>query len=357
MKHGFTLLEVLIATAIASILTVTLFFSFNQIQNSVVKTNDTVDLLNAALLVDYVLQKDVSGAFIPVQAIPPKEQKKPADQKAQEPGKENPDQKKPQEKKPEQAEKKEDESKSKVPLLKDPFMSKNKGEHMQMLTFITANPMRVFWGEKTGEPKPSCVRVVYTLEEKKDRKKKKPLYTLYRQEGIKLDLGLYTKQDPEFERYMIADNIVACNLTFIVAVEKEKEQEEEKKDQKPKEPEKKEKPEIEIKEFKDWTYKEEKDVRTRLMVPDTVVMKLTLTTAGGTREESFVLRVDLATNLQEVPEQAQPRQAASQQPEKKEEKTDASKGAATQDQSNKKVAFVDGANRLVQQLRTQFGQA
>lgn len=76
MKQGFTLIEVLIATAIASLLMVSLFFSFDQINNSVRKASDTVDMFDAAMLVDQIAFNDISGAFIPVQAIPPKETKK-----------------------------------------------------------------------------------------------------------------------------------------------------------------------------------------------------------------------------------------------------------------------------------------
>lgn len=364
MKRGFTLLEVLIATAIASMLMVSLFFSFNQINDSVRKASDTVDMFDAALLVDHILFKDVSGAFIPVQAIPPKETKKPAGDKkpsssAKATADKDADEKAP-EKESSEDDKKEGDQKSKVPLLKDAFMSNNKGDQMHMLTCITANPMRIFWGEKTGEPKPSSVRVVYSLEEKKDRKKKAPRYALYRQEGTKLDLALYTKKESEYERYLIADNIVSCKLKFIVADEKQEEKEEEKegadaKKQPAKPVEKKEKkPEKELKEFVEWaTDTGKKDVRTRLMLPDTVLMTLTLSNFAETRERSFTFRVPVAARFQEVPVQEPPRLAPGAQAAQK--KPDAAAGAA-QDKS-KKEALVDGANKIVQNLRTKFGRA
>lgn len=256
--------------------------------------------------------------------------------------------------------KKDGDQKSKVPLLKDPFMSSNKGEQMHLLTCITANPIRVFWGEKTGEPKPSCVRAVYTLEEKKDRKKQKPRYELYRQEGTKLELGLYTKKESEFERYLIADNIVSCKLKFIVADEKQEEKEEGqedagvKKQPAAKPAEKKEKkPEKEIKEFNEWaTDKGKKDVRTRLMLPDTVLMTLVISNPAETRERSFTLRFPVAARFQEVPVQEPPRQVPGAATEQK--KPDAA-GAAHD--KNKKEVFVEGANKIVQNLRTKFGRA
>lgn len=354
MKHGFTLIEVLIATAIASLLTVSLFFSFNQINDSVRKASDTIDMLDAALLVDQLLLKDVSGAFIPVQAIPPKETKKKPDA-----GK-KPDDKTDKDKKaPDKGDAATDEQKSKVPLLKDPFMSKNAAEQMMnIFTFITANPMRVYWGEKTGEPKPACVRVVYSLQEKKDRVKKEPRYQLYRQEGTKLDLALYTKTESEFERYLIADNIVSCKLKFIVADEEQEEEKEENagaKKQPAKDAEKKDtKPKIEIKEFNEWlTDKGKKDVRTRLMLPNTVIMTLRLSNPAETRERAFSFRVPVAVGLQEVPVQEPPKPAPAAQQGAKQ--PGAADGAA-QDKG-KKEAFAESANKIVQNLRTQFGRA
>jgi prepilin-type N-terminal cleavage/methylation domain-containing protein len=368
MKHGFTLIEVLIATAIASILTVALFFSFNQINDSVRKTSDTVDVIDAALLVDHILFKDISGSFIPVQAIPPKEKKKqpnegkkpeakPADKDKTDATKKPPQPEKKEEKKDE--EKSDDEKsdeKSKVPLLKDPFMSKNNAEQMSLLTCITANPMRVYWGEKTGDPKPSCVRVVYSLEEKKDRGKKQPRYQLFRQEGTKLELGLYTKKESEIERYMIADNIVSCKLKFVVADEKKEEQEEGASIKKvqDKEPAKKnEKPEKEIKEFNEWEIgKDKKDVRARLMLPDTVIMTLVLSNQADTRERSFSFRIPVAARFHEVPVQEEPKSAV---PQPSAAKPDA--GKSGEQDKNKKEFLADSANKIMQSLYTQFGRA
>ena len=289
MRYGFTLLEVLIATAIASILTVTLFFSYNQLNDSMRKVSDIADIYDTAILVEQLLFKDISGAFIPVQAIPTKEakkkpesDKKPAEKPAEKPGEKE---KKPAEKKEPEATK--GETKSKVPLLKDPFIGTFKGDRMIMLSCITANPMRVYWGEKTGEPKPNCIRVVYTLQEKKDKTKKEPFYELYRQDGVKLDLGLYTKTETEVERYLIADNIVSCKVTYFVIDEKQEEEGAEGKEEpaakKPEQAKKEAKPPIELKEFKDWIIgKDEKDPRTRLKLPTEVVMELTLANATDT---------------------------------------------------------------------------
>lgn len=366
MRQGFTIIEVLIATAIASLLTVALFFSFDRINNGVRRLGELIDIFNTATLVDHVFFKDISGAFIPVQAIPPKKEQKKAepgkpDQKEKKDEKKNPEEKKAaeQETKPEGGEQ------SKVPILKDPFVSKNAGNQLSMLSFITANPMRVYVGEKTGEPKPNCVRVVYTLQEKKDKTKKRPIYELYRQEGIKLDLADYTKQEGSPDRYLIADNVVSCKLTFIVIYEKK---EEEKKEQTPavtqpaKEPqEKKEqekKPTYEQKEFKDWvTGKEEKDIRTQVKLPTEVLMELTLTNQQDTRERSFAFRVPIATTFQEVPIQVPPRIPGGSQATPGTQDKKAQTPEINPKEQEKKETLAQGANRIMQTLRKQFGQA
>lgn len=380
MKQGFTLLEVLIATAIASILTVTMFFSYGQLNDSVRKVSDVADIYDAAVLIDQALFKDILGAFIPVQAIPPKKAAKKmvrqahhaGDVKAHHAGgagdaKSKDTEKKDEKKKPtEDKEQKEGEesqggTQTKVPLLKDPFISNNKGENVSMFTFITANPMRVYWNEKTGEPKPSCVRVVYTLQEKKDTSKNRPLYELYRQEGTALELGAYTKAESEFERYLIADRVISCKLTFVVTAEKKEEEKEDKGERAPgdKKPEpsaqkKEKKPELETKEFKDWVVgKDEKDFRAQVKLPTEVCMEIKMSNAADTRDRTFVFRVPVAVKFHEVPEQEPAK--SSPAPAAQSQGADTKKPQTAE--KERKDAFVEGANKIVQNLRTQFGRA
>lgn len=270
MKAGFTLIEVLIATAIASILGASLFFSFYQTEKVVTYMTDYVDIFSAAILVDHQLGKDVAGAFIPVQAIPPK--KKPKQKQQQGQTQEPPD--------------KEDQE-AKKPILKDPFISQNRGSNMSMFSFITNNPMRIFWGKKTGEPKPSIARVVYTLQEDKDAPKDKPRFILYRQEGSDLNVAPYTKKESSFERYQIADNIKACTLKFVVGVE----------------PEEGKEGSIEFKTFKDWQLgKGEKDLRSKVKIPDEVTMQLTLWDSRQLQDRSFAFTIPIIAGFQELPE-------------------------------------------------------
>lgn len=341
MKQGFTLLEVLIATAIASMLTTAIFFSYNQINKAVRSITNVTDLYETAILIEQQITKDITGAFIPVQAIPPDPSIGSQASPKATPGTAGQDEKKAK----------------KVPVLKDPFISKNVGKNMSMFSYITANPMRVYWGKKTGEPKPSIARVVYSLEPDKDTDKKNPRYQLYRQEGIELELAPYTKRESAIERYMIADNISACKLTFIVADtpadaeamadRQEGKKESDKKDNAPK----KERPkDIEIKKFNDWIIgKEKKDVRTRMMIPDEVLMEITITDEFGRREETFKFPVRIAAGLQEPPI-IKPQEKKKQEQNKK----GAQQGQKKQPQSKQEI-LATGASSVVENLRAMFG--
>jgi prepilin-type N-terminal cleavage/methylation domain-containing protein len=265
MKKAFTLIEILIATAIASLLATSLFYAYYQTNKMVTFTSDYIDFFNTAILVDRQFTKDVSGAFIPVQAVKVKKAKQ-------------------QEQKAEQKtdQKKQNESEEQ-PLLKDPFVSKGK-DQLQLFSCITNNPMRIYWGKKSGGPQPAIARVVYTLQEDKQAPKNKPRFALYRQEGIELALAPYTKKESVIERYLIADNIKECTLTFFVIDEKEKEGRE-------------------IIEFSEWRVgKDEKDLRSKVKVPNAVRLDLTLWNKAQTRERSFSFSLQLPAGFAPLPD-------------------------------------------------------
>ncbi len=317
MKAGFTLIEVLIATAIASILGASLFFSFYQTDKMVTYLTDYVDIFSAAILVDHQLSKDVAGAFIPVQAIPPK--KKPKQKQQQGQTQEPPEKEEQQQKKP---------------ILKDPFMSQNRGSNMSMFSFITNNPMRIFWGKKSGEPKPSIARVVYTLQEDKTAPKDKQRFILYRQEGSDLNLAPYKKKEGSFERYQIADNIKACTLKFVVGVE----------------PEEGKEGSIEFKTFNDWQLGQgEKDLRSKVKIPDEVTMHLTLWDSRQLQDRSFAFTIPIAAGFQELPEPEPLQQDKKGAPKKP------GQPAATQAQATRKELLVTSANKVVDDIRALFG--
>jgi len=187
--------------------------------------------------------------------------------------------------------------------------------------------MRIFWGKKSGEPKPSIARVVYTLEEDKTAPKDKPRFKLYRREGSELNLAPYTKKESSFERYQIADNIKACTLKFVVGVE----------------PEEGKEGSIEFKTFNDWqSGKGEKDLRSKVKIPDEVTMKLILWDSKQLQDREFIFTIPIVAGFQELPE------PEPLQPEKK----DASKKPG---QATRKELLVTSANRVVDDILTLFG--
>ena len=101
------------------------------------------------------------GAFLPVQAFKEKEEKKEEDKKDTDTdtGKKPPPKKPPPKK--EKKERKE---------LKKVFYGINRGTMLDVLTFITNNPMSAYWGKQTGKAKPKVARVVYRLVEDREQK-------------------------------------------------------------------------------------------------------------------------------------------------------------------------------------------
>ncbi len=306
IKSGFTLIELLIATAIASILSISLFYSYAQTNKAATYITDYVDTYNKIILLDRRFSQDVAGVFIPVQAV--KKQKSQSEKKPE-------DKKDDQKKQPQ----KNEESQDKAPVLKDPFVSKNENKNLKMFSFITNNPARAYWSSKSGEPRPNIARVVYTLELDKSAAKEKPRFTLYRQEGADLQLAPYLGQESQIERYVIVDDIQSCTINFLVTEEKEGASE--------------------VKEFADWHIgKDEKDLRSKVKIPETVVLEISLWNNEYSGAKDFTIVVPIAAKFTELPGQA----AEKKKPE-----------VAQKDQkkAERKELLVSSANKVVDNIR------
>jgi prepilin-type N-terminal cleavage/methylation domain-containing protein len=182
-KPGFTIIELLVATLVGSMLTVILsmiLYQMNQTQNRV---DRLVDVYERAELVYHQLERDLLGAFIPVQA----EDIKPTGTQAQ--------------KKPKKIDK--------------VFYGDNK---LDTLTFITNNPLQAYWGPKSGKAQPKVVRVVYRLV---PDKAKKNSYILQRQESGTLDFGRYNQEsEKKIRGYDLIRGVkeIAIEYTAMVAI-------------------------------------------------------------------------------------------------------------------------------------------
>lgn len=178
-KFGFSLIELIIALMVASMMSIVLFnmlFQFNrttQISDRVITVNEKAERLIQ------ILDHDLEGATTLVDNEPPKPE---IDMKQTSTTAGQPQQQ--QQKKTEPEEKK-----SPKKVITKLFNSTNAGEQLDTLTFISNNPMASYWAamhgtESAGKPKPNLVRITYKLKADPEEKN---TYILTRQESLPLD--------------------------------------------------------------------------------------------------------------------------------------------------------------------------
>ncbi|BDC34077.1 hypothetical protein Noda2021_00350 [Candidatus Dependentiae bacterium Noda2021] len=197
MKSGFTLLEFLLATALAAMLSVFLLSSLWSINRYVYMIDDLTSLDEKAALLNTQLERSLSGAFIPVQAV-----------NEQQPQPESPSEKSTTS--PSAPEKK-DQPKE---LLKKIFVSENKDKNLSFMTCITNNPLEVYWGEQWGRAVPRIARVIYRLEQEKLPTKQKNIsYRLLLKEAYELDAGKFDSSS-SIKSYTLVTGIKSCTIQF-----------------------------------------------------------------------------------------------------------------------------------------------
>jgi type II secretory pathway component PulJ len=135
MKKGFTPLEIMIALAIATLLGGLLMQSLYQLTNTLMRVDQASALDMRVIVFKNLLEKEFAGAFVP--ELLPIEQEKKEESVAQESGK------------------KED---VKTVTPEKAFYSQNNNGQLELLTFITCNPLTVY-----NMAKAHSARIVYTL--------------------------------------------------------------------------------------------------------------------------------------------------------------------------------------------------
>ena len=213
MKSGFSLLELIISTLIASMIggvLLTALYQGNRFQRAV---DTIVDNSMRVGIVANQLEKDLMGAFIPMQSHKKEDKEKTTAQpEAKKADGKKADTKEDKEKPKPLAEKKEEKK-----LLEKIFVSTNKAGNFDALTFITNDPLSVFVGKDIGVVKPKMVRVQYTLKPEQDRKDS---FVLMRQESVQLDMAQYKS----VREYELIGGIKQCSVTFTARIEKKEEQ-------------------------------------------------------------------------------------------------------------------------------------
>lgn len=194
---GFTLLEVMISTAIASVLSVGLFIALRQTMGYQNRVDILVDTYSQLAVFQNQFEHDFMGFFVPIQAYDLASTGTPA------PGAT---------------------PKKKIEQIDRIFFAPRGKEQFQLLSFITTNAMQVYWGKTVGESKPLVARVVYRLvQNKSENKVDEPSYTLRRQESYHhLDFVAF-EGPPEKQKiraYDIVSDIKEMKVTYIARVYK-----------------------------------------------------------------------------------------------------------------------------------------
>lgn len=286
MKKGFILIEVLLAAVIASMIGVALFTSLYQITRFTKVIDNYADVWTKASIAHRQLEKDLLGVFTPIAAEKIEEKKK----EAAPGGKEKKEQEA-------QAPKKEP-----VKLVTHVFYGVNKEDQLDTLTFITDNPMQVYWGDRAGKAKPRIARVVYRLLKDKDEKNS---YTLMRQEGYDFYFDAYKEGgNKDLRQYPMIDGIKKMTVSYGVI---DKDEQEEKKESKTQE---KKHQKIKYKIIKEWKKEDKGDQKKEegkegkkkeIQLPAFVLIKLNLWDQQKKRDVYFEFKIPLIAEGKPVP--------------------------------------------------------
>ena len=311
MTRGFSLIEVMLALVIGSILSGIMFMCLSQSQRVAASIENITNIQMRALIARRQLVRDISGAFIPTHILEPKkEQKKEsgskpktADAKKEEPKIKN-------EQKDEHGEK---DQKLKERLDKA-FDGTADNTQFKQLLLITNNPLEIYWSNKAGRPKFRAEKVTYTLE--KEKKTGTLSYRLMR-------TTTYPKGGKEKEAmqtYELVHGIKKMTVQYIAVIEEQEEEKDEKKSDantskapNVQAPTEKASTKKEVKTFTDWAVQSmnEDDVRLQKKLPDFITIVLDLWNTTKTKAETFTFTVPIA--WQEIKHKPKPKQ---QQPMK-----------------------------------------
>lgn len=256
---GFTLIEILVVIFITSFFAPVLLTSLYQFGQFQTRIDNLITIHMRIGITAHQLEKDIMGAFIPMQAQKEKKENK--------------------EHKP----------------LEQIFFSVHKDGKLQTLSFISNNPTQVYVGEKVGTIKPRIVRVHYTMQPEEGQPNS---FVLMRQESTELEIEKY-KDYKKIHAYELLSGIKSLSCTFTACIEKKKET----KKQNEKE-EEEQKPIYEYQTVSEWssetkgtqsTTKTEKETPWP-RIPCHVTIKLALWDKQYTKEQTYTLGVDILTD-------------------------------------------------------------
>jgi len=379
MKHGFTLLELIVGTLVASMigsLLLTALYQSSRVQRSV---NALFDTSLRVGLVSYQLEQDLCGAFIPTQA---RIKDGAQDEEQQESAAQKNDAKKVDNKKEnDQANgaSKEKKSKPAEKPIEKIFYSINKGPVFESMTFITNNPLVVYVGKDVGTVKPKLVRVQYQLKVDETREQKDS-FILFRQESNDIDLAKYGSP----RSYELIRGIKDMSITYTARIEKKEQQKQaapqQEKQKAPTEDtykkgasekeakvQKKEEKKVKVYEYKnskEWSSERSKDgtpskedEQEMPRIPYHVEIALSLWNAHHSKAEDFILSYEIPVDMSPVDEQAENDESAqsTQTQKNKDQKEDTASNTEDMKQVDKNKQARNEKNELYETVAVSIG--
>lgn len=192
-SSGFSIIELMIALVISSMLTLLLYQSFSQSQRSARNNNSVLDVVTVMPIAYNQLEKDFSTIFVPARVF--KDLAQQAQKKnntsgaAGQPVAESPD-KKPKE------------------PFKEIFVCTLKEKNLELLSFISTHSLALY-----NTVLPHAVRVVYRLVPLANRP---DLFSLVRQETTKIDMPLAKFKEEKIREYDLMRGVKEIKVELLV---------------------------------------------------------------------------------------------------------------------------------------------
>jgi prepilin-type N-terminal cleavage/methylation domain-containing protein len=288
IQTGFTLIELVISIAIAAILGVGVTLFLSQTGSYQAAVEDRASLYTRASVALHQLEKDISGARVPIENIL-HEQK----MRAEKNKKTTPQPQKPGEK---------TEAEEVIKPIARVFYVEQKNKQLTTLSCITDNPLKIYWSKSVGSSKPDIARVLYRFvpDPQHDHS-----FILTRQEGIDLDFSAYDPKNVKAARsYEVIDGIKTCSLRCIVIQPREENTESEKSEKKATSEQKKPQPPVseappKVTEYGVWDWplvdkaKQESEKTPEVAVPNLISLTLELWDARYEHTKEFVYTIPI----------------------------------------------------------------
>lgn len=228
MRHGFTLIELIVSLLIGALISISLTALLQQSYASQRKLEALTNLYGRASLIFTQLERDLMGATIPIENILAleDERKKKGGAKVKDGQKDTADKTKEPEKKDEQKGPQDSADAAKEGSKEPPYKpyervfyaeSRNNPSKL-FFSWITHDPLQLYWGSTVGTARPRIARIMYRLEPHTDDK---TVFKLIRSEGFDLSYAPYEKHtDAKYKGSVIAEDIKRIALTFFAVQEK-----------------------------------------------------------------------------------------------------------------------------------------